>query len=95
MPPPVSFITIGLFVATIGFSIGLDADIFGDVAGAEVFRGGALAGAPLRKLGPPEPVRAISRRALICSAASRATVSPPAAVWRALGESAGAIPLSW
>ena len=26
MPPPVSFVAIGLFVATIGFSIGLDAD---------------------------------------------------------------------
>ena len=35
-PPPVSFVAIGLFVATIGFSIGLDADIFRDVAGAEV-----------------------------------------------------------
>jgi hypothetical protein len=28
MPPLVSFVAIGLFVATIGFSIGLDADIF-------------------------------------------------------------------
>ena len=36
MPPPVSFVAIGLLVATIGFSIGLDADIFRDVAGAEV-----------------------------------------------------------
>jgi hypothetical protein len=36
MPPPVLFVAIGLFVATIGFSIGLDADIFGDVAGAVV-----------------------------------------------------------
>ena len=32
LPPPVSFVAIGLFVATIGFSIGLDADIFRDVA---------------------------------------------------------------
>jgi len=30
----VSFVAIGLFVATIGFSIGLDADIFRDVAAA-------------------------------------------------------------
>jgi hypothetical protein len=36
MPPPVSFVAIGLFVATIGFSIGLHAGIFRDVAGAEV-----------------------------------------------------------
>ena len=33
--PPISFVAIGL-LATIGFSIGLDADIFRDVAGAEV-----------------------------------------------------------
>ena len=37
-PPPVSFVAIGLFVATIGYSIGLNADIFHDVAGAEVSR---------------------------------------------------------
>jgi hypothetical protein len=36
MSPPVSFVAIGLFEATIGFSIGRDADIFRDVAGAEV-----------------------------------------------------------
>jgi hypothetical protein len=30
--PAVSFAAIGLFVATIGFSIGLDAGIFRDVA---------------------------------------------------------------
>jgi hypothetical protein len=32
MPPPVSFVAIGLFVTTIGFSIGLVADFFRDVA---------------------------------------------------------------
>jgi hypothetical protein len=31
MAPPVSFVAIGLFVTTIGFSIGLDADFFRDV----------------------------------------------------------------
>jgi hypothetical protein len=39
----VSFIAIGLFEATIGFSIGLDADIFRDV-GCRGFRGHTAAG---------------------------------------------------
>jgi cytochrome c-type biogenesis protein len=55
----VSFVAVGLFVATIGFSIGLDADIFRDAAAALMiaigtvllvprFQAGlALAGAPL------------------------------------------------
>jgi cytochrome c-type biogenesis protein len=55
----VSFVAIGLFVATIGFSIGLDADVFSDVAAVLMIAVGtvllvprfqarlALAGAPL------------------------------------------------
>ena len=50
MSPPVSFVAIGL-LATIGFSIGLDADIFRDVAGAEVSGAARACGRTSRKLG--------------------------------------------
>src|SRR4029077_20032557 len=52
--PAVSFVAIGLFVATIGFSIGRDADIFRDVAGAEVSGAARACRRTSRKLGRPE-----------------------------------------
>src|SRR6202035_4561406 len=42
-----AFVVIGLFVATIGFSIGLDADAFRIVAAALMILVGAVLGAPL------------------------------------------------
>jgi hypothetical protein len=48
----VSFIAIWLFEATIGFSIGLDADIFRDV-GCRGFRGGSRLPAHLSQIGAP------------------------------------------
>jgi len=54
----VSFVVIGLFVATIGFSIGLDADLFRSVAAALMIAIGAVLvlprlAAPLAKAGGP------------------------------------------
>ena len=57
MPPPggrLVVVAIGLFVATIGISIGLDADIFRDVAGAEVPAAARACRRTSRKLGRPE-----------------------------------------
>jgi cytochrome c-type biogenesis protein len=64
----VSFVAIGLFVATIGYSIGLDADFFHDVAGADVQGRLALAGASLANWGDrnatPPPAGSRSFRTL-------------------------------
>ena len=58
MPPPVSFVAIGLLVATIGFSIGLDADIFRDVA--------AEASGAARALSRPTHSPSMALRAVLC-----------------------------
>jgi hypothetical protein len=49
---PAGLVAIGLFVATIGFSIRLDADIFRDVAGAEGSQAHAAAAADVSSCTP-------------------------------------------
>jgi hypothetical protein len=65
----VSFVAIGLFVATIGYSIGLDADFFRDVAGADVSGAARACRRISRKLGRPERHTAARGLAVVPDAA--------------------------